>query len=163
MTSAGIGLILDPDLKNLSERARELLAYWQAHRGAEGLPDRSAFDPIALRPYLGYLLVADAEPPAGKDKPRRFRYRLIGTDLAEVSGRDMSGRYFDDIYDPTALKEMRYCFGWVIDNRRPARVYGTLRHAGRAFVNFDGIFMPVSIGGTGIANQVVGYVAPERL
>ncbi len=163
MTSGNIGLVLDPDLNNLSPREAELLAYWQAHRGPEGLPGRAAFDPLALRPYLGYLLVADIEPPAGRGKQRRFRYRLIGTDLAEISGRDMSGRYFDDIYDPIALKEMQYCFGWVVDNRRPARVYGTLRHAGRAFVRFDGLFMPVSTGDAGTANQVIGYVLPERL
>lgn len=163
MASVNTGLVLDPDLRNLTGRATELYAYWQAHCGPEGLPDRSAFDPLALRSYLGYLLVADAEAPTGKNKPRRFRYRLIGTDLAEISGRDMSGRYFEDIYDATALKEMRHCFGWVIDNRRPARVYGTLRHAGRSFVSFDGIFMPVSTAEAGIANQVIGYVAPERL
>ena len=163
MTGGSIGLVLDPDLKNLSPRGAELLAHWQAHCGPEGLPGRSAFDPLVLRSYLGYLLVADVEPPAGKGKQRRFRYRLIGTDLAEISGRDMSGRYFDDIYDPISLKEMQHCFGWVIDHRRPARVYGTLRHAGRAFVSFDGIFMPVSTGNAGIANQVIGYVLPEKL
>ena len=160
MANANIGLVLDPDLAKLSTQAQELFARWQAHCGPEGLPARSAFDPLALRSYLGYLLVADVELPAGKGKERRFRYRLIGTDLAEISGRDMSGRYFDEIYDPISLKEMRHCFGWVIDNRRPARVYGTLRHAGRAFVSFDGIFMPVSTGDAGIANQVVGYVLP---
>ena len=163
MTSGNIGLVLDPDLNNLSPRGADLLTHWQAHCGPEGLPSRSAFDPLALRSYLGYLLVADVEPPAGKGKQRRFRYRLIGTDLAEISGRDMSGRYFDDIYDPVALKEMQHCFGWVIDNRRPARIYGTLRHAGRPFVSFDGIFMPVSTGHADIADQVIGYVLPEKL
>lgn len=163
MTNGNIGLILDPDLTNLSPGGAELLAHWQAHCGSEGLPRRAAFDPLSLRAYLGSLLIADTAPPVGEGKQRRFRYRLIGTDVAEISGRDMSGRYFDEIYDPAALKEMQHCFGWVIDNRRPARVYGTLRHVGRAFVRFDGIFLPVSTGNAGVADQVIGYVLPEKL
>src|SRR3546814_5625060 len=99
-TNGDIGLALDPDLANLSPGGAELLAHWQAHCGPEGLPRRAAFDPLSLRTYLGFLLIADTAPPAGEGEQRRFRYRLIGTDLAAISGRDMSGRYFDEIKDP---------------------------------------------------------------
>lgn len=157
MGGPNIGLVLDPDLRQLDPGAQDLLSYWESNRSPGGLPDRSAFDPLVLRRFLGNLLIADVETAPSGD--RRFRYRLIGTDLAEISGRDVTGRYFDDIYDPVALAEMQHCFGWVLENRQPARVFGTLRHANRAFLGFEGIFLPISTDGSDTASQVIGYVS----
>lgn len=159
MTGPNIGLVLDPELSRLLPGAEDLLAHWNANRGASGLPDRSSFDPLSLRPYLGNLLIVDVED--GQPE-RRYRYRLIGTEVADMSGRDMTGRYFEDIYNPTALTEMRHCFGWVVDRKQPARVFGTFRHAHRAFLAFEGIFLPVTTDGGDSVNQVIGYIAPSK-
>ncbi|WP_298728140.1 PAS domain-containing protein [uncultured Ferrovibrio sp.] len=159
MTGPNIGMVLDPELSHLVPGAEKLLAYWKANCGSSGLPDRSRFDPLSLRPYLGNLLIADVED--GQPE-RRFRYRLIGTDLADVSGRDMTGRYFEEIYTPASLAEMRHCFGWVVDHKQPARVFGTLRHANRAFVPFDGIFLPIATEGGDSVRQVIGYIAAGK-
>jgi hypothetical protein len=158
MTGPNIGLVLDPDLGHLLPTAQDLLTYWQANRSVNGLPDRTAFDPISLRRYLGNLVIADIERD---DHTRvRYRYRLIGTDLADRSGRDATGRYFEDIYDPISLAEMKYCFGWVAEHKRPARVFGTFRHANRAYQGFDGLFLPIATDGGNVVNQVIGYVVP---
>jgi hypothetical protein len=29
--------------------------------------------------------------------PRRYRYRLVGTNVVEASGKNRTGRYFDDV------------------------------------------------------------------
>jgi len=170
MTGPNIGLVLDPDLSHLIPGARDLLSYWEASRLAgnptAALPLRAAFDPLTLRRFLGNLLIVDIE----RDQPARpaaaaetrFRYRLIGTEVAQMSGRDMTGQYFDDIYDPVALAEMRYCFGWVADRQKPARVFGTFRHAHRAFLGFEALFLPVATEHQGIATQIIGYVVPTR-
>ncbi|WP_300301365.1 PAS domain-containing protein [Ferrovibrio sp.] len=158
MTGPNIGLVLDPDLGHLLPAAQDLLAYWQANCGTRGLPDRSAFDPIALRRYLGNLVIADIERNDHTDV--RYRYRLVGTDLAERSGRDVTGRYFDELYDPTSLAEMKYCFGWVAEHKRPARIFGTFRHANRAYHSLDGLFLPIATSGGGDVNQVIGYIVP---
>ncbi|HEX6960187.1 MAG TPA: PAS domain-containing protein [Ferrovibrio sp.] len=158
--------MLDPDLGRLPQPAKGLLAYWNEHCPAGGLPDRSVFDPLSLRPYLGNLLIVDVEATAGAaasgQSERRFRYRLIGTDVAAMSGRDMTGRYFEDVYDPVALAEMRHCFGWVVDHRRPARIFGTFRHANRAFLGFDGMFLPVATDRGSIVAQVIGYIISNK-
>ncbi|WP_370152942.1 PAS domain-containing protein [Ferrovibrio sp.] len=170
MTGPNIGLVLDPDLNRLTPGAQDLLRHWQAGRAPNSdaaLPLRAAFDPLILRRFLGNLLIVDIErtrpgvPAQTGDS--RFRYRLIGTDVVELSGRDMTGRYFEDVYDPVALAEMRYCFGWVADSRRPARVFGTFRHAHRAFMTFDALFLPVATEeAAGDAAQIIGYVEPTR-
>jgi hypothetical protein len=158
MTGPNIGLVLDPDLGRLLPAAQDLLAYWQANRSSGGLPDRTVFDPISLRRYLGNLVIADIEP-TNSGEPR-YRYRLVGTELADRSGRDATGRYFDELYDPTSLAEMKYCFGWVAEHKRPARVFGTFRHANRAYHTFDGLFLPIATDGSNSVDQVIGYVMP---
>lgn len=158
MTGPNIGLVLDPDLGRLLPAAQDLLAYWQANRSSRGLPDRTAFEPISLRRYLGNLVIADIEH--ANHAQVRYRYRLVGTNLADRSGRDATGRYFDELYDPTSLAEMKYCFGWVAEHKRPARVFGTFRHANRAYQGFDGLFLPIATDAGDIVDQVIGYVVP---
>src|SRR3546814_8065479 len=99
MTGPNIGLVLDPDLSLLIPGARDLLTLWQTGRAADqphSLPLRSAFDPLALRRFLGNLLIVDIEramPGASAmAADTRYRYRLIGTEVAQMSGRDKIGR-----------------------------------------------------------------------
>jgi hypothetical protein len=106
MTGPNIGLVLDPDVSVLIPGARELLTLWEAGRNGPSpasLPLRSAFDPLALRRFLGNLLIADIERAAAGDaastETTRFRYRLIGTEVAQMSGRDMTNQRFEEIYD----------------------------------------------------------------
>ena len=167
MTGPNIGLVLDPNLRLLIPGAQDLLLLWQAGQTTpEHLPLRSAFDPLMLRRFLGNLLIADIERAAPASPAMagdtRFRYRLIGTEVAQMSGRDMTNQRFEDIYDPAALGEMRYCFGWVADNRRPARVFGNFRHANRAFLGFEALFLPVATDDPALATQIIGYVIPNR-
>lgn len=169
MTGPNIGLVLDPDVSLLIPGARDLLTLWQAGRAADqpqSLPLRSAFDPLALRRFLGNLLIVDIERAApaasAMAADTRYRYRLIGTEVAQMSGRDMTNQRFEDIYDPVALGEMRYCFGSVADSRRPARVFGTFRHANRAFLGFEALFLPVATEDPSLATQIIGYVIPTR-
>ena len=64
-----------------------LQALWDSRRGARRLPARDDFPVEDLRPWLGYVSLVDVTPP-----PRRFRWRLIGTGIAERLGRDAAGR-----------------------------------------------------------------------
>ncbi len=58
--------------------------YWLAKRGSQAMPARHGIDPTeipALLPYLGIIERADGE----------FRYRLMGTALAQQLGFDATG------------------------------------------------------------------------
>lgn len=52
------------------------------------LPLTTDIDPIRMRPALGYVMLVDVVD-GGWD----FRYRLYGSELASVSGFDMTGRF----------------------------------------------------------------------
>ena len=72
---------------------RRLLRYWLGKRGrARQLPGRPDVDPAELKPVLPFLLLIDVEGP-----PLRFRFRLVGTELVRVYGREYTGLYLDDL------------------------------------------------------------------
>ncbi|HEX6980222.1 MAG TPA: PAS domain-containing protein [Alphaproteobacteria bacterium] len=73
-------------------RLRELYDYWHRVRGARDVPLRSDIDPLDMRGVLGHVVLFDVE----RD-PIRFRYRLVGTELARVRGVDLTGRYIDEV------------------------------------------------------------------
>ena len=72
---------------------RELHGYWEARRGERAIPSRADMDPVELpRPLLPNLFLVDVE-----EGPRRFRYRLVGTELTGVMRRELTGRYIDEM------------------------------------------------------------------
>lgn len=75
-------------------RILRLLQYWRDGRPGPGLlPGRDAIDPVTLGPDL-LPLMALVEPV---DDGRRFRFRLVGTELARNAGLDLTGRHVDEV------------------------------------------------------------------
>ncbi len=75
-----------------NERLREIHAYW-ASRIVDGrLPARRDIEPGDIPRLLPGLFLVDliAGPP------RRFQYRLVGTQIARIEG-ELTGKYLDEI------------------------------------------------------------------
>ncbi|HEV7370079.1 PAS domain-containing protein [Arenibaculum sp.] len=70
-------------------RLVELCRYWAAKRRGGALPGRGDVDPMELRALLPHLFLLDVVRYGGGGLA--YRYRLIGTALAELSGRDLTG------------------------------------------------------------------------
>ena len=83
----------DPDPADFTDpRLPRLLDWWRGECGGEALPAR-AIDPLALRFILGWLMIM--EPlDGGAD----FRYRLYGSSIAEIMGRDLTGCKISDTF-----------------------------------------------------------------
>lgn len=73
-------------------RLRRLYQHWTLLRGDRPLPSPSQFDILTLRQLMGYLHIVEVE-----GDPPRFRFRLFGTRIAEIGGRDLTGKWVDDI------------------------------------------------------------------
>lgn len=83
-----------------SLRLRQLYTYWRSKATGGRLPSRAAISPAEIPPLLPYIFLIDVE----RD-PQRFRFRLIGTQIVQWAGRDVTGLYIDDpIYGPGGSK-----------------------------------------------------------
>ncbi len=114
------------------------------------MPARQDIEPLDLKSHLGRLHFIDVEYD-----PFRLRYRLIGTTTTEKLNRDMTGRYFDEIYPPHILSDALAAYHWLTENRKPLRQFGNALYADKSIYEFELINLPLSDDGERV-NMVLG-------
>ena len=65
-----------------------LVGYWSRLRKGRDVPDQTDIDPRAIKRFLSYIFILDAENPS------RPIYRLAGTALCERFGFELKGTGF---------------------------------------------------------------------
>lgn len=113
---------------------------WTNLGDAGKLPRRQDFDPVSLpRSLLPHMLLIDVVY-----KPyRRFRWRLLGTHITSVLGRDSTGRYVDEVLPENKYHEFIMPFEWVIDKQRPLRIWGHSPHLDKDWLKFENFLAPL--------------------
>ena len=141
---------MDPQLNCRDPELREILNYWDGKRGGRELPSRADIDPLELRRHLGNVILIDVE-----HAPFRLRYRLIGTRITALMGRDSTGKYYDEIYDPSLLSSIYRSFEWILEHRKPLRTHGEAFYADRNFYEYETLNLPLSSDGA-VIDKVLG-------
>lgn len=92
-----------------------LMRYWLSLRDG-GYPDYRRFDPLDIPDLLGDLAVVEVERPGP-----RFRFRLYGTRVAEIRGRDLTGLYIGEpgVFPPDLNRLYRQSYVEVLEGGRP--------------------------------------------
>jgi len=152
------GVRVDPALAFDRFELRDLLGIWDARRQGRRMPARADLDPFDLKEHLGHLFLVDVE----RD-PIRFRYRLVGTKITNIVRRDVTGRYFEDIYTGRLLESMIEVQSWVMNESAPLRIFNRTGHPRNTVYVYDGLLLPLSTDGETV-NMVLGELlfTPER-
>ncbi len=98
---------------------RQLHAYWNGKRGDSAAPRRDEIDPTDIPRLLPHVFLIEA-----MGEPTRFRYRLIGTEVVKLTGRDLTGRFVDESLGPDKLAAAVEPYLTVIRQRRPVAKSG---------------------------------------
>lgn len=80
--------------------SREFYAYWDEKRGAARAPDRSEIEPGAVRELLGDIFVLSYDSAAG------YPFRVAGTRVCALLGRDLKDRSFSGLFAPESRREI---------------------------------------------------------
>ncbi len=135
---------LDPELRCASQILVDFLKFWHDARGDRPMPRHADMDPLKLGPaLLPYVLLIDVE----HEPELRYRWRLIGTHITTVLDRDMTGCYWDDIYEGDGLATLRLRADWVLQHRAPLRATGHAVSRGRDFETLEALHLPLSDDG----------------
>jgi len=105
-----------PVLELDDTRLRRLFAYWLEKRGERQFPARSEMDPVEFPYVLGYVTLVDVE-----HDPRRYRFRLDGSILVELSGTDYTGRYLDELPGEEYVAFIKETYDRMVDGGKPFR------------------------------------------
>jgi hypothetical protein len=131
-------------------RLRSLYGYWQSHAADGRLPGAAIVDPIALRPWLGHLLLVDVLEGGSE-----FVYRVYGSNVAETFGQDMTGQsprgfpshHVDIIVGP---------YRAVAGDRRPRYTAHIMSVQERKFAVWERVILPIADHAGNASQLLVG-------
>jgi hypothetical protein len=103
-----------PDLEFEDDRLRRLFAYWTEKCGSRLFPGRPDVDPVDFSYVLGYVTLVEVE----RD-PLRYRFRLDGSILVDLSGTDYTGRYLDDLPGAEYVAFIKDSYDRVVESGKP--------------------------------------------
>lgn len=113
------------------ERLRRLADYWSARRKDGGVPARADIDPLDFPGLLPNIMLIECVMAGDRD---RYRFRLAGTDIARFTGRELTGRFLDEVVPADYHDYVRQMNRVALSRRRP--VYSSsLYHDKGDFVN----------------------------
>lgn len=138
-------LKVDPNLAFVHSEVSEMHRYWHGLKSGSSIPFRQDVDPIsAPRPLLPHMaLVEVLEDERAEERRRRYRLRLVGTHITTALDRDFTGAIVDEIYSEADESFLSDAFGWVIEQQKPLRLTGTAEFAGKGWLSFEAVYLPL--------------------
>ena len=99
--------------------SRDLHRYWDALRAGRTAPERSEIDPAEIRHVLAYTFVLGVSgcPSSGR---RDVSFRLCGTRLNALFGRDLKGSGFSSIWSARDAGSAEALLDVALDDRAAA-------------------------------------------
>lgn len=123
----------DPALREediLEPVLRRIYAVWNERRGRKPMPTRAEMDlPFSIAFGLPFASLFDIET-GHPGFARRYRYRLIGTEIVANMGRDVTGGYIDTVLEGDFRDQIIALFDRVIDSSQP--LYHEIRYPWRS-------------------------------
>ena len=135
----------EADVGPLGAQQRELLAYWRSLAPDETIPARSAFEPLDIPALLPLVTLTEVHR---QDTGIRFRYRLVGTAVVQGVGRDVTGKWYEDIYPDVAYEEFYSHCAEVVTTGEPNFSIIDYKLPGREFVRYSRLSLPLAEDGS---------------
>jgi PAS domain S-box-containing protein len=123
-----------------------LLAIWTEIRGDRSLPLRTDFDVSTVKRWATHLSVATVTPNG------RFQFRLFGSELTHVYGRDLTGRFLDELAPRDLWAVIILHYHEVVGTREPLFAPISIAN-GRWYNEVSRLLLPLAI-----ESGTVGFV-----
>ncbi len=129
------------------DRHRRACSYWRSKSPEGRLPGRRDIDPLEVPDLLPWLTLIDVVWEGGEDgegKRLRLRCRLIGTEVVDRFGRDITGFYAEEAYPEDYLAQALETYGAIIESRRPQLSRHQIPIEGREHAEYDRLILPLA-------------------
>lgn len=119
------------------------------------MPSRGDIDPIEIPKLLPHVQLIEA---VGE----RFRYRLIGTALAQAFGRDYTGAYPEDVSNAARAEAVCRIYRLVQEKRQPVFLRSSYVGAKNVDLIVNRLYLPLSDDDHAV-NMILGSLTFEFL
>ena len=144
-----------PELREFLQRPGnatflEFYEYWLRQGAGKAMPARADIDPLDIPQLLANVFLMDVMP----GPPQRFRFRLVGTRIAELEG-EMTNKFLDEFVPGAAGTAMARHYEDTVEGRLSVR-RETLHWRKREYINYDVLLLPLSSDGR-IVDMLIGF------
>ncbi len=112
--------------------------YWISAREKREFPARRDIDPLHIPKVLPVLTLVDVF-----HDPLRFRYRLIGTKITEMAGRDATGKWLDEELYGDKTDNMLWIFRSCSTQKAPIAVREKIQFIDKSWVLVEALAVPL--------------------
>jgi hypothetical protein len=133
-----------------------LYAYWDRKRGGRSMPSRDDIDPIEIAGLLSQIFMVDVQ-----NEGRDLTYRLFGTGLVALFGRELTGRPVGEGQLTHVAEEARARYRAIARDRRPFFHQARLREPCNDFTDVERLILPLSPNDVRV-DIMIGMVVPVR-
>jgi hypothetical protein len=136
--------------------SQSLYDYWNHRRGARPAPERGDIEPAVIRAILGDTFILAYDNAA--DHP----FRLVGTKVCSLFGRELKGNSFLQLWDPESRRSARELIDVVADEC-VGLVAGTAGSTSDgASLDLELLLLPLTYRGHAHA-RILGVLAPMTM
>jgi hypothetical protein len=136
--------------------SRELHTYWQALRGRRPAPQRAEIEPAAIRHVLSEAFIVALDRSAG------YPFRLAGTRVCALFGRELKGGSFLNLWDEASQKTMRDLLH-LLTSEMVGTVAGvTAQNADGESLDLELLLLPL-IAPRPVLARSIGVLAPIKM
>ena len=114
---------------------QKFFAYWNEKRGDGRAPDRSDIQPDAVRELLGDIFVLAC------DEDTRYPFRVAGTRLTALLGRDLKGESFSGLFEASGRRDIEDVITAVTEDMLPA-VAGITATSAEGLAHLELLLLP---------------------
>jgi hypothetical protein len=135
---------------------RQIFEHWNRQRGRRSAPTRSDIDPAAIRHVLGDAFMLAADFTDG------IRFRLAGTRVCALFGREIKGELFDALWSETSHAQISNIVSAVVNEAIGVVAGVTGRTEKGAETELELLLLPVSRDGR-MRVRALGSLAPLKV
>jgi len=152
--------IIAPDISQLESITQNdvllrLYRYWLDKRSDRPCPSRSDIDPLEFSFAFNWVSLVDV-----LKEPRRFRYRLVASQLTERLGYEMTGKYVDEIPDDDVRGYVDDLYTRTVELAAPLYENST-RTFDQQIWQYEALVLPLSSDGTAV-DMIMVYRITEK-
>lgn len=136
--------------------SRELYAYWQELRGRRPAPERSEIEPGAIRQVLSDAFILALDRAAG------YPFRLAGTRLCALFGRELKGESFVGLWDEASHRTIVDLLAILADEWVGTVAGVTAQNSEGETVELELLLLPLSFPRPSLA-RTIGVLAPFKI
>jgi hypothetical protein len=134
---------------------RELFDYWNARRGSRPAPERSEIEPGAIRRVLADTFILGIDPAVGHP------FRIAGTRVCAVFGRELKGVAFADLWRASSQRSIRELLA-VVATESVGVVAGASAHGCEGeLLRLEFLALPLAQR-DGVNGRILGALTPAE-